>query len=52
MAPLASPPTLGVKVTLKVTLSPCLRLTGRLKPLTPKPAPVMVAWEMVTVELP
>ena len=52
MAPLASPPALGLKVTLKVTPSPWLRLMGKFKPLKPKPAPVTVAWEMVTIELP
>ncbi len=52
MAPLASPPASGLKVTLKVTLSPWLRLTGKFKPLKPKPTPVTVAWEMVTVEVP
>ncbi len=51
MAPLASPPTFGLNITLRVTLSPLLRLTGKLKPLRLKPAPVTVAWEMVTVEL-
>lgn len=52
IAPLASPPALGLKVTLKVTLSPWLRLTGKFKPLKPNPSPATVAWEMVTVEVP
>jgi len=52
MAPLSSPPTVGLNRTLKVTLCPWPRFKGRLKPLTLKPSPVTVAPEMVTVELP
>jgi hypothetical protein len=48
MPPIAS----GVQRTLKVTLCPWPRLTGRLKPLTPKPGPVTVASVTVTVESP
>ena len=50
--PLALPTTFGVKRILKVTLCPLLRLKGKFKPLKPNPAPVTVAFEIVTVELP
>lgn len=49
---LVLPPTFGVKRTLKVTLCPLFRLKGRLKPLKLNPAPVTVACEIVTVDLP
>jgi hypothetical protein len=49
-APPASPPTLGLNRTPNVTLCPRSRLKGRLRPLTPNPAPDTVACEMVTVE--
>ncbi len=42
----------GLKSTVNVTLCPLLRLIGKFKPLTPNPAPVAVACEIVTVELP
>lgn len=50
--PVILPLAAGVQSTLKVTLCPLLRVTGRVKPLTPKPGPVTVACEMATVELP
>jgi hypothetical protein len=46
------PLAIGVHRTLNVTLCPLLRLAGRVKSLTPNPAPVTAACEMVTVELP
>jgi hypothetical protein len=52
IVPVMLPLAFGVQRTLKVTLCPCLSLTGKLKPLTPKPGPVTVACEMVTVESP
>lgn len=50
MAPLTAPPTFGLKRTLKVMLCPPFRLKGKVRPLKLKPAPVTVAWEMVSVE--
>jgi hypothetical protein len=50
--PLVLPPTFGVKRTVKVKLCPLFRLRGVLKPLKLNPAPVTVAFEIVTVELP
>ena len=50
--PLVLPPTLGVKRMLKVTLCPLFRLRGKLRPRKLNPAPVAVACEIVTVELP
>jgi hypothetical protein len=52
IAPVMLPLALGVQRTLKVTLCPLLRLTGRLNPLTPNPGPVTVACEMVTLKSP
>jgi hypothetical protein len=52
IVPVMPPSAGGVQRTLKVTLCPWPRLTGRLKPLTPKPGPVTVACETVTVESP
>jgi hypothetical protein len=52
IAPLALPPVFGAKRALKVTLCPLFRLKGRANPLQPNPAPVTVACEIVTVELP
>ena len=52
IAPLAVPTTFGAKRMLRVTLCPSFKLKGRLKPLKRKPAPVTVALEIVTVELP
>ena len=50
--PLVFPPTLGVKRMLKVTLCLLFRLRGNLRLLKLNPAPVTLAWEIVTVELP
>ena len=50
-APLTAPAVVGAKPTLKVTLWPTARVTGTDSPLTEKPAPRALAWEMVT-ELP
>jgi hypothetical protein len=50
--PLVLPPTLGVKRILRVALCPLFRLRGKLRPYKLNPAPVTVAWEIVTVELP
>lgn len=52
IAPLALPTTFGVKRILKVTLCPLFRLKGKFKPLKRNPAPVTVAFEIATVELP
>jgi hypothetical protein len=52
MLPLALVEELGAKVTPKVKLCPGIRDSGRLKPLTLNPAPVALAWAMVTLEPP
>src|ERR1700730_1026112 len=52
IAPLALPTTFGAKRILKVTLCPLFRLKGKFKPLKRNPAPVTVAFEIATVELP
>ncbi len=52
IAPLTLPPAFGVNRIAKVMLWPLFRLNGRLRPLTPNPAPVTVARETVAVELP
>jgi hypothetical protein len=52
IAPLALPTTFGVKRILKVPLCPLFRLKGKFKPLKPNPAPLTVAFEIATVELP
>ncbi len=46
--PLTLPLEVGENVTLKLTLCPLLRLSGKLKPLAPNPEPVTCAAEMVT----
>ena len=51
IVPVMSPLDPGVQRTLNVMLCPLLRLTGRVKPLTPKPVPATAACEMVTVAL-
>ena len=48
--PLAAPAPVGVKVAVKVTLPFAVRVTGRVKPLTEKDAPLKFAWEIVTAE--
>jgi hypothetical protein len=50
--PLAVPPDVGAKVTLKVALWPAVRVVGRVKPLELKPVPVTVACEIVTLDWP
>ncbi len=50
--PAATPPDCGLKVTLKSTLWPAARVTGRLKPPTAKPVPDTLACETVTLEAP
>lgn len=50
--PVALPVAVGVNVTLKVVLAPAASVTGVVMPLKVKPDPLMVAWEMVTVDPP
>jgi len=50
--PLAVPATVGVKVTLKLTLFPIPKLKGSETPLVLKPAPVTVTCEMVRMLTP
>jgi hypothetical protein len=52
IVPVILPAASGVHRTLKVTLCPRARVTGRAKPLTPKPGPATLVCEMVTVEMP
>ena len=46
------PVVVGAKLTVRVVVAPGLMLKGSVRPVTPKPAPVAVAWEMVRVALP
>jgi hypothetical protein len=48
--PLALPADLGVKVTFRVKLCPGVSVSGSDNPVKPNPAPVTVAWEMVSFE--
>ncbi len=50
IVPVMLPSPKGVHKTLKVTLWPRSSFRGRVKPLTPKPGPVTLACEIVTVE--
>ena len=45
-------PDVGVKITLKLTLWPTLKVIGKLKPLAVKPEPVALAAEIVTLAPP
>ena len=50
--PLAEPETVGANVAVNVTLWLGVRVAGRVSPLIEKPAPLGVAWEIVTEEPP
>jgi hypothetical protein len=50
--PVKSPLAPGVQRTRNVMLCPLPRLTGKVKPPTPKPMPATVACEIVAVALP
>ena len=50
--PLTVLPDVGVKVTLKLTLWPTLKVVGKVKPLAVKPEPVALAAEIVTLDPP
>ena len=50
--PLTVPVAAGAKVAVNVTLWFGLRVAGKARPLMENPAPVTLAWEMVTVEPP
>lgn len=50
--PLASPAAVGANVTLKVVLAPAVNVTGVVMPLRLNPVPLIVTWEIVTVEPP
>jgi len=52
MLPLTAVPEVGAKTILKVTLWPTLRIIGKIKPLAVKPAPVVLAAEIVTLDPP
>jgi len=52
MLPLALPGEVGAKTVLKVMLCPGIKVTGRFKPVRLNPEPVMLPWEMVTLEPP
>jgi hypothetical protein len=50
--PLTLPAPLGAKVTLKPAFCPADKVRGREGPLTLKPFPFTVSWEMVTLPVP
>ena len=50
--PLAEPPPVGAKVTVNVTLWFEESVAGKVNPLTEKPPPLTLAWEMVTADPP
>lgn len=50
--PAAFPAVVGAKLAVNVKLLPGDRVKGRDAPLTAKPAPLAVAWEMVTATVP
>jgi hypothetical protein len=50
--PEAFPPLMGAKLAVNVKLFPGDKAIGSDPPPMPKPAPVAVAWEMVTGTLP
>ena len=50
--PLAAPALVGAKVAVNVTLALAARVTGRFSPLTEKPAPLGVTFEIVTLAAP
>ena len=52
MLPLALPGEVGAKTVPKVKLCPGIKVRGRFKPVMLNPEPVMLAWEMVTLEPP
>lgn len=52
MEPLAEPAVVGSKATLNVRFCPALMVTEGVSPVMLKPAPVTVAAEIVSVELP
>src|SRR5271170_2793284 len=52
MFPCAGPATLGVKVTLKVTVLSAARVNGILRPLTENPGALLVIEETVTLVVP
>jgi len=52
MLPLALPGEVGEKTVPKVKLCPGIKVRGRFKPVMLNPEPVMLAWEMVTLEPP
>lgn len=52
IVPLAEPLVCGVKTTLKLVLCPGLKVSGRVRPLIWKPAPLTVACEMVRLDAP
>lgn len=50
--PVALPPTVGVKVTLKEAVCPADNVTRGAEPFRAKPVPVTLTWEMLTAALP
>jgi hypothetical protein len=50
--PEAAPDTCGAKVTAKETLCPAISVTGKVMPLKENPAPVQLAEDIVTAEVP
>jgi hypothetical protein len=52
MLPVALPAEVGENVAVSDTFWPAVITCGVVMPLTPKPAPDAVAWEIVTLEVP
>jgi len=47
--PVTAPPAVGENFVLKLTLWPAVSVVGKVKPLTLKPEPVVLAAEIVTL---
>jgi hypothetical protein len=50
--PVTLPAALGVNTALNVALLPAAMVSGTVRPVTLKPLPDTVAWEIVTLALP
>jgi hypothetical protein len=50
--PVALPASVGAKVKVRGALCPAVKVTGNAGPLRPKPLPLTVAWEIVTLPVP
>src|SRR5713226_9305325 len=50
--PVPAPEAVGAKTTLKLAACPAAKVSGGVRPLSLKPLPETVIWEMLTLELP